>query len=151
MTCYTHGTNHIQLETVRNYMGRGLVAVVDDDAAISDLLIEILTDEGYTVVCAASGGDGLALIRQYRPDVVLLDINLTGIISGLSVAELLRSNTTTADLPIIVSTADSNFLRHQAEVLSALRCDILPKPFEIDQLLGSIEQAIASSRLERTA
>ena len=132
-------------------MSGAVVAVVEDDTALCELLRDILTDESYAVVCANSGSDALALIRQHRPNVLLLDINLASTIDGWSVVELLRANPTTADLPIIISTAESNFLHDNARKLRVLRCDFLAKPFEIDELLDCVERAINPPTLEATA
>jgi CheY-like chemotaxis protein len=133
---------------VQDDMGLNVIAVVDDDAAICELLSEILTDEGYQVVSAASGNDGIALIAQHKPHLVILDFYLSGSINGLSVVEHVRANRSTADIPIIVSTAASNFGSENARELQALKCAFLAKPFEIDTLLRTVEHAINSSALE---
>lgn len=128
-------------------MGRGTIVVVDDEPGICDLLSDILTDEGYTVVCTNSGSDGVAAVRQHRPDVVLLDIHLLGALDGLTVANLLRATPATATIPIIVSTADNQFLRDKAPELYNKNYAVLSKPFEIDELLASVERAISSHQM----
>ena len=57
------------------------VLVVDDEFAVAELLSDLLTDEGYHVVTAAGGKEGLARLRSAKPDLVLLDFmmpSLTG-------------------------------------------------------------------------
>lgn len=128
-----------------------VVMVVDDDTDICGLLSEILTDEGYTVMCVTTGENVLALVQRQMPSVLLLDFHLSGGINGLSVAEQLRATSATTDLPIIMTSADSHFLQTQLERLQVLGCTILAKPFEIDELLSRVERALDSPSLERTA
>ena len=66
------------------------VLVVDDNADSAMLLVYTLREKGYAVQSACSGPDGLMVARQWRPDVVLLDIGLPGL-SGYEVARRLRT------------------------------------------------------------
>jgi two-component system, OmpR family, alkaline phosphatase synthesis response regulator PhoP len=77
------------------------VLVVDDDAKTAELVKLYLKRDGYNVIVAYDGVDGLRMAREGHPDIVVLDIMLPGM-SGLEVCRTLRSET---DVPIIMLTA----------------------------------------------
>ena len=83
--------------------GRRTVVVIDDDPLDLELLEARLAPEGYTVVRAASGEEGVRLVRHERPLVVLLDLRMPDM-DGFEVAERLRADPATASVPIIVLT-----------------------------------------------
>ena len=79
------------------------VVVIDDDPVDLDLVEAMLTPEGYAVVRASSGSDGIRLVRTSHPGVVLLDLMMPGM-DGFEVVEALRADPATADVPIVVLT-----------------------------------------------
>jgi len=83
--------------------------IVDDETNNRNVIVAQLKHEGYTIMTAASGEEALELIDQRLPDLVLLDVMMPGI-SGFDVAEILKSEERTANIPIIMITAlgDSN-------------------------------------------
>ena len=83
--------------------GRRTVVVIDDDPLDLDLVEALLAPEGYTVVRAASGEEGVRLVRHENPLVVLLDLRMPDM-DGFEVAERLRADPATAGVPIIVLT-----------------------------------------------
>ena len=83
--------------------GRRTVVVIDDDPLDLDLVEAVLAPEGYTVVRAGSGEEGVRLVRHERPLVVLLDLRMPDM-DGFEVAERLRADPETANVPIIVLT-----------------------------------------------
>jgi CheY-like chemotaxis protein len=80
------------------------VVVIDDDPRDLDLVEASLGTEGYTVLRAASGEEGVELVRRELPAVVLLDLLMPGV-DGFMVIELLRADPATRDVPVIVLTA----------------------------------------------
>ncbi|MDP9469617.1 MAG: response regulator [Chloroflexota bacterium] len=56
-----------------------MVLVVDDEPVIRDLVADVLRDEGYAVVTAADGREGLDLLARERPDLVLMDVMMPGL------------------------------------------------------------------------
>lgn len=118
-----------------------VVAVIDDDTAFVDLVEELLKDEGYRVLVGRSGGkEAHELVRETQPDIVVLDVRLGTPDSGWLVVELLRLDPTTATIPIIICSADGQFLRQKQEQLRMRNCDYLEKPFLLDELLEKIQQ-----------
>ena len=140
-------------------MSRYLIAVINDDKPYIDMMAEVLGDEGYSAVsCLASAG-AFALIQREQPDLVILDLKLEQPDSGLNVLQMLRLNRDTLHLPVIVCSADTPFLMVKAHELRAHRCDILHKPFSLDDLLATIlrnlpkqpRRARSSNRRQRPA
>lgn len=114
-----------------------LILYVEDNAA-NCLLMERLLDKlsGIRLVCARRGQEGLALARQHRPDLVLLDINLPDM-SGLDVARILGSEELTCDIPIVGLSANA-----MPDDINAARAvgikTYLTKPIDISQLLQTV-------------
>jgi len=125
-------------------MSKGTILVVDDDAAIRDLVTTALDDEGYTVsVCA----DGAALRQPQarQADLILLDLTLLERAGGATV-ERLRADRPTAHIPLIGFSA-----RHDGAALAARMQldDLLPKPFDLDDLYALVTRWVAEGRHRR--
>jgi CheY-like chemotaxis protein len=121
---------------------RPLIAVVNDDQVFIDLLRDLLTEEGYDVLTHPSGETAYALIRKKQPNLVILDMRLEHPEGGWMVLDLLRLDPETADLPVIVCSADAHFLRAKAAQLREEGCCVLEKPFRLDKLLALMEEAL---------
>ena len=119
-----------------------LIAVVDDDATICDLIAEALTDSGYPVVCYANGRTLFDELDQVRPTLLILDLRLEQRPSGWEILQELRSRPTTYDLAVILSTADVQFVQEHSDDVYALGATILHKPFELDTFLGTVARAL---------
>jgi len=79
------------------------ILVVDDSDAVVALVQEVLEREGYTVVTARNGAEGLAQVVSHSPDLVVMDLKMPGI-DGLEMLRLLRGSPVTRLLPVIVLT-----------------------------------------------
>lgn len=120
------------------------VLVVDDEQHIRDVLQEMLEDEGYTVETASDGARALLGIREFSPDLVILD-GAMPVMSGEDLLKELRSSDFLR-LPIIILTAN----RYPERYLECGANAAMAKPFAIDALLqliagllGSSEQGVA--------
>jgi len=80
------------------------ILVVDDELDIRNLLQMIFTNEGYTVLLAKNGEEGIHVARTESPDVIFLDLLMSGL-SGLEVCKILKGNPVTEGIPIVVVTA----------------------------------------------
>ena len=80
------------------------VLIVDDNQASRDLIRAILKSVRCEIIEASHGQQGLDLLRQERPDLVLLDIDMPGV-DGLTVVKRIREDAVFADLPVIAVTA----------------------------------------------
>ena len=109
---------------------RGTVLVIDDDPLDLDLIEAVLAPEGYAVLRAATGGEGVALVRQRQPGVVLLDLLMPDM-NGFEVVETLRGEPGTAAVPIIVLT-HKEMTRRDRDRLAG-RIDHLAQKGELDR------------------
>lgn len=110
------------------------ILVVDDDPKIRTVVRRGLAYEGYRVVEAASGEDGLEKAREHLPDLVVLDVMLPGI-DGLEVTRRLRS--TGDEVAILMLTAKDE-VRERVEGLETGADDYLVKPFSFEELLARV-------------
>jgi two-component system, OmpR family, response regulator MprA len=95
------------------------VLVIDDDPRIRTVLQAVLTDSGYTVRIASNGGAALALLGAWRPDVILLDLQMP-IMDGWTFRRAQLAHEDLAAIPVVVMGAG------------------LAKPFELDELLETV-------------
>ncbi len=112
---------------------RGKVLVVDDDAALSEMLTIVLRSEGFDSRVCADGARALSELRDYRPDVVLLDLMLPGK-DGIDVAREIRAE---SGVPIVMLTAKSDTV----DVVVGLESgadDYVVKPFKPKELVARI-------------
>ena len=110
------------------------ILVIDDDRAVTSLLKRGLSYEGYAVDIAGSGEAGLALAREYPPDLVVLDIMMPGI-DGLEVLRRLRADD--AHPPVIMLTA-KDAPADQVQGLESGADDYVVKPFTFEVLLARV-------------
>ena len=116
------------------------ILVVEDDASLARLEGEVLTANGYVVTIAGSGELAIAALRQSIPDLVLLDLELSGDVNGWDVLQTLR---TYARIPVLVTSAESAVrkqMRSSGEDRSTL--DHLPKPYPMQTLLKRIQRML---------
>ena len=122
----------------------GTVVVVDDTPELLDLIDSLLTDEGYRVVPCRDATRALETIARERPDLVMLDLRMSGV-DEWEVLDALKADRATADIPVIVCSGAVDELQGAEERLRALGCDILIKPFDIDDLIARVERAVRRS------
>lgn len=107
-----------------------IIAIIDDDVYIGDMIEEVLKREGYETLRAYSGTEVLLLLEKIKPDLILLDLMLPGL-SGEEVLPKLRM------IPVIVISAKVD-VQDKVHVLMNGAVDYLTKPFEIEELLARI-------------
>jgi CheY-like chemotaxis protein len=119
------------------------ILIVDDEPAVADLIEAVLAGEGYTVAIARDGAQGLLLARDWRPDLILMDVMLPGVDGGTAIRRL-KSDPETADIPIVAMSAGRT-IRRQSDELSEADA-ALAKPFDIDALLAQVEFHLSRRR-----
>jgi serine phosphatase RsbU (regulator of sigma subunit) len=122
------------------------VLVVDDARTTRRIASDQLERAGFHVDGAASGEEGLALIADEPPDLVLLDITMPGI-DGLEVCRRLKANPATADIPVIFLSA----LDEVDQVVSGLEAgasDYIGKPFRPAELLARVRAHVRLKKLQ---
>lgn len=128
-------------------MGRMMqrILVIDDDPAVTSLLKRGLTYEGFTVIVAHSGLEGLSLAREWGPDLVILDIMLPGL-NGLDV--LARLHAAEPTLPVLLLTA-KDAPADQVHGLEQGADDYVVKPFTFEVLVARVRVLLRRASAER--
>lgn len=114
-----------------------LIAVIDDDKYINDMLFTLLTREGYDVVRAFSGKSGLELLADNAPDLVLLDLMMPEL-SGEQILPMIE------DIPVIVMSAKCD-VGSKVNSLMSGAADYITKPFDTAELLARIKVRLRES------
>jgi CheY-like chemotaxis protein len=118
------------------------VLVVEDDRSIQMVLELVLTRMAKCeVVLASEGNDGLAKIKQHKPDVILLDLMLPGI-DGFEICKRAKEDPTTRSIPIIFLTAQPQPAAI-AKAMSLGAAAYLIKPFDPSTIVTQINEALA--------
>jgi len=115
----------------------GRILVVDDEPQIRRIMRTALTTAGYEVEDAKTGEDALAKVRDYRPDLVLLDINMPGM-GGLAACRALRADPNVAIVMLTVHNTEAA----KVEALDAGADDFVSKPFSTPELLARIRAVL---------
>ncbi len=121
--------------TDRASAGVGTVLVIDDEAAVRDLMQRFLTKEGFRVVTAHGGEEGLRRARELRPDAITLDVMMPGM-DGWAVLSALKADPDVADIPVIMLTIVDD--RNLGYALGA--SDYLTKPIDRERLVAVLKQ-----------
>ena len=122
-----------------------LIAIVEDDAAVLDVIAECLETEGYRTLFYRQGAGAYEIIEHHRPDAVVLDIRLEHPRAGMAVLQRLSPDPATAAIPVLICTADVPFTREWVRTLAEHRCAVITKPFLIDDLLAAVARLIDPS------
>ncbi|NLT13357.1 MAG: response regulator [Clostridiales bacterium] len=126
-------------------MFRKKILIVDDSSFYASVILKALTQEGYEVVWAPCGEDALRMVREEKPDLVLLDIIMPDI-SGYEVCRILRAAESNNLMPIIMLTSRDG---HE-DMLTGLDLgadDYIIKPFDNRELLCRVKNTI--KRIDR--
>ena len=113
------------------------VLVIEDDPSVRGLLDTLLTTEGYTVVTASDGIQGLSSAVAHPPAVILLDLVMPDL-GGLRVLQELRGHPHLASVPVLVLTGRVEAIPALSEQLGAER--VFSKPFGVADLLSRIAE-----------
>ena len=123
------------------------ILVVDDTPANVKLLVDLLSVNGFDVIPAGSGTEGLERAATDAPDLVLLDVMMPDL-DGFTVCERLKANDATRDVPVIFLTALHETLE-KVRAFSTGGVDYLTKPFEPRELLARVGTHLALRRAQR--
>ena len=116
------------------------IVVIEDDPLIRKLIAQTLLRAGYEVLTANDGSEGLRVIKETLPNLVVLDISMPGL-DGYQVCQYLRRDPTTATLPIIMVTAMAR-PADQRRGFDIGADDYLPKPFALTELVTRVQSLL---------
>ncbi|MBQ4059364.1 MAG: response regulator transcription factor [Lachnospiraceae bacterium] len=108
----------------------GKILIVEDDKSINELMVRYLKITGHNCLTAFSGGEALSVIKQEKPDLILLDINLPDI-NGFEIIKLISG------IPIIYVTARSA-INDRVKGLDGGAEDYIVKPFDFQELIARV-------------
>jgi CheY-like chemotaxis protein len=119
---------------------RKLVLVVEDDEAVSSLLVMLLEERGYDALPAMDGQTAIALARKHLPHLITLDLALPGS-DGHEVLSSLKGDPTTRDIPIVVISAFTQILPAGERKKLAY---LLGKPFDVTEVLEIVQATVGN-------
>lgn len=116
------------------------VLIIEDDKALVKFVTYLLENDGYTVDSSYDGASGIAKVKVFKPDLILLDAMMS-VMDGYKVAEYVKSREETKFIPIIMVTAKSQAI----DKVKGLNCgidDYIVKPFDTKELLARIKSLL---------
>jgi len=124
------------------------ILVVDDELDIVDVLSDLLTAEGYRVVTATNGREGLARLAdaEARPDLVLLD-RMMPVVDGAEMRRAMRADPLLAAIPVVMMSAAEG--RRLSQELGCAA--FLKKPFDLGSLLDTVARLAGQGDREESA
>jgi signal transduction histidine kinase/CheY-like chemotaxis protein len=121
------------------------VVAIDDDPLAIELVRASLEPEGWTVLGAATGQEGLALIRERQPSAVLLDLLMPGM-DGFEVVEALRADPDTKSVPVVILTSKSMTQQDKERLQGRITYVARKTEFDLSGLAGLLRWASTSRR-----
>jgi two-component system, OmpR family, response regulator VicR len=118
------------------------IVYIEDDARTVDLVKIVLRREGFIVAGAPNGREGLKLIAEVKPDLVLLDLMMPDM-DGWEVYQTIRGNEATRHLPVIIITAKAASIDKVLGLHIAKVNDYITKPFAPNDLVNAVRKILA--------
>ncbi len=118
------------------------ILCIEDDADHRLMVHTILTGMGFATAQARNGGDGVALAKAVRPDLILLDLYMPKM-DGFGVMKSLKEDPLTCNIPIIIVSAWLSG-DHRQRALEAGAIDIVGKPYDPEALANLIQRCLAA-------
>lgn len=119
--------------------------MVEDDLALATLETDILTAHGYAVTSVPSGELAITTLHHSIPDLVVLDLELTGNIHGWDVLHKLREMQTHTEVPVLITSSSVTTVRKYVQSSGETRStlDHLAKPYTVQTLLKRIKRMLS--------
>jgi len=120
-------------------MSKSLVLIVDDHPVMRDTLVQVFRWEPVNTLTAENGVQALAMLREIAPNLIILDVEMPGGVSGIDVLKAVRRNPRLAETPVILHTSESGV----ANLPEADAADlVLLKPADPDHLIMMVERLL---------
>jgi len=121
------------------------VLIVEDEPEILDLIGDLLTLEGYDVHTLRRIPYGLDQIRLLAPDAIVLDLRLPGL-GGMEFLRLLAADRLLCQTPVVICSGASDLTQVYGPEIAILGCEVVRKPFDLEDLIGSVRRAVWSGQ-----
>jgi DNA-binding response OmpR family regulator len=118
------------------------IMVMNDTKEILELFHAILTEEGYEVFLGAFGANDLTEIQRIKPDFVILDYAVHKEELGWQLLQKMKMTTDTANIPVLICSTDMKLAEERQAYLISKGIDVLPKPFDIDELVAAVKRGL---------
>jgi len=120
------------------------VLLIDDDQSNLDFMRQVMRIDGHELAWAADGEQGLALVKQFRPDVIICDVVMPHL-GGYAVLETVRADPQFAAVPVLLFSAA---MSEDARAIGLRRgaTEVLAKPFDLEQLRAAIRRCLGQQR-----
>lgn len=120
------------------------ILLVDDDPLFAKVTQLVLSSAGYEVITAKGGQEALALMRDDKPDLVVLDIMMDSILDGVNVSRVMWADAELREIPVVMvsSIASSEYASHFPNEEHLNAADFLFKPVQPSELLQSIKRIL---------
>ncbi|MEI8350043.1 MAG: response regulator [Candidatus Omnitrophota bacterium] len=115
------------------------ILVIEDELSVRRLVEFIFSKNGFEVVGAGNGQEGLDLARQHNPDLIILDLRLP-IMDGVAVGKELKGDEKLRKIPVILVTASTDNI--EEKVRESLVDSYFLKPFDYQELLKKVEELL---------
>ena len=121
------------------------ILVVDDDIDILSVMEILLSMKGFDVEVTSRGENTLPKIESFKPDLILLDVLISGY-DGRTICKQLKSNQATCHIPVIMFSA---YYKKRTECMAAGADEFIEKPFQMQALLETIRHFAGKTGLQR--
>jgi CheY-like chemotaxis protein len=134
--------------TAKNFSGRAVVLVAEDDEDNRAVMKKLLELRGYEVLTASNGQEAVEAAERAEPDLILMDLKMP-VLNGLAAARHIRQNSRRRVPIVALSAYDPS--QHRAVAMAAGCDDYVLKPIDYDRLERLIDSLIGGTRLPRPA
>jgi DNA-binding response OmpR family regulator len=117
------------------------ILVVDDDKSILSLVKKFFTTAGWSVVVTDNGSEGLMLVRESRPDVILVDVDMPGL-DGMAVCRVLKKEAATQSIPVVIMSGARIAEQDLLAGFTGGADDYVTKPFSLPVLQARLEAVL---------
>ena len=120
------------------------VLLIDDDQSNLDFMRQVMRIDGHELAWAPDGEQGLALVKQFCPQVIICDVVMPHL-GGYAVLETVRADPQFAGVPVLLFSAA---MSEDARAIGLRRgaTEVLAKPFDLEQLRAAIRRCLAQER-----
>lgn len=118
------------------------VLIIDDDKDLLDIMQSLLTKRGFDVETDDNWNNGFEKIREFEPQIILLDVFLSGI-DGLEICKQLKASPFTSHIPIVIFSAYPRIA--ESVIYEYGADDFISKPFEVNELVAKLHSVLSQT------
>lgn len=120
------------------------ILVLNNDSAFLDLMKVVLGDEGYAVEVRKVWDDAYNVVKEEKPDLIILDVLLDTDGRGFELIDLLTLDRETRSTPVVIASTSTTQLHERMDAFTKMGIPVIGKPFDLDTLLDVVRRALAA-------